>query len=466
MTRLLQEDGEAVHLGDLLVLNNTWGRRDLVSGVDYVQTAMVEATLSDGVRFEWVWPEVEPQRVLAYPELIAGRSPWREGPSHAALPVPLDAALDGLTAEIAAAREGEGFNVALDLWLTTDPEGGAGSITHEVMIWLSRGEARPAGTPVDEVAIGGVDWELRIKDAPHGGGWNYSALVARTETLEGAFDLGAMLGELDARAPFGDGLWLTTVEIGAEIVGGAGSWTATRFDVSAAAVEGGEGADVLIGGASGDFLRGRGGDDRLEGGAGPDRLDGGWGADVLIGGPGVDRLSGGPGDDVLRGHDGDDRVAGGVGADRLYGGGGVDRIEGGADGDSLHGGALGDRLEGDAGDDLLVGDLGSDALYGGSGDDGLYGGAGDDRLSGGSGTNRLSGAEGADVFVLSPDGLARIADFEPGTDRIDVARFGGGLEAIMWRETREGAALDVEGEVRAVLPGLTTAEAETADLVF
>ncbi|MFO7853792.1 MAG: hypothetical protein R6V44_00925 [Paracoccaceae bacterium] len=466
MTRLLQEDGEAVHLGDLLVLNNTWGRRDLVSGVDYVQTATVPATLADGVRFDWVWPEVEPQRVLAYPELIAGRSPWREGPAHAALPVPLDAALDGLTAEIAAAREGEGFNIALDLWLTTDPEGGAAAITHEVMIWLSRGEGRPAGTLVDEVAIGGVDWDVWIKDAPHGGGWTYSALVARMETLEGSFDLGAMLGGLDARLPFGEGLWLTAVEIGAEVVGGAGSWSATRFEVSSAAVEGGEGADVLIGGAAGDFLRGLGGDDRLEGGAGPDRLDGGWGADVLIGGPGVDRLSGGAGDDVLRGHDGDDRVFGGVGADRLYGGDGADRIEGGADDDSLYGGALGDRLEGDRGDDLLVGDRGADALYGGPGDDELYGGPGDDRLSGGSGTNRLSGAEGADVFVLSPDGLARIADFEPGRDRLELAIFGVDPERIGWRDTREGAALDVRGEVRAVLLGLTPAEAEPADLVF
>jgi Ca2+-binding RTX toxin-like protein len=466
MTRVLRRDGESVHLGDLLVLNNTWGRRELVSGVDYVQTATVGADLSDGVRFEWDWPAAEPTRVLAYPGLIAGRSPWREGPAHDAVPVPLDAAMQGLTVELEAAREGRGFNLALDLWLTTDPEGGAAAIRHEVMVWLFRGDGRPAGERVGEVTLDGADWELWIKDGPHGGGWGYAALVAEAETLSGRLDLGAMLAEIDARTPFGEGLWLSTVEIGAEITGGAGAWTATRFEVSVAAVEGGEGADALTGGPGADVLRGLGGDDRLEGGAGPDRLEGGWGADVLIGGPGVDRLSGGAGDDLLRGHDGADLVSGGVGADRLYAGGGADRLEGGADADSLHGGAKGDRLEGDRGDDLLVGDRGPDALYGGPGDDGLYGGAGDDRLSGGPGTNRLSGAEGADVFVLSPEGLARIADFEPGVDRLELRRLETGPEGVIWRATREGPALEVQGEVRAVLLGLDAAEAEMADMVF
>lgn len=82
-------------------------------------------------------------------------------------------------------------------------------------------------------------------------------------------------------------------------------------DITAMAMIGGEGDDVLVGSegsdrivgnAGNDSLDGAGGDDMLEGGDGDDTLGAGLenGDDILIGGHGNDDLSGGAGNDIYR----------------------------------------------------------------------------------------------------------------------------------------------------------------------
>ena len=55
----------------------------------------------------------------------------------------------------------------------------------------------------------------------------------------------------------------------------------------------------------------------------------------------------------------------------------------------------------------------------------LNGGAGDDVLIGGAGADTLIGGEGADLFIID-DAVAAdtIADFESGSDQIDLGGFG------------------------------------------
>lgn len=80
---------------------------------------------------------------------------------------------------------------------------------------------------------------------------------------------------------------------------------------------------------------------------------------------------------------------------------------------------------GGAGAQTLTGGTGHDLLSGGAGNDVLSGGAGDDLLMGGAGADRLTGGAGADVFVFGDDpGQDVVTDFEPGTDRLDLGRWG------------------------------------------
>ncbi len=143
-------------------------------------------------------------------------------------------------------------------------------------------------------------------------------------------------------------------------------------------------------------------------------------ADYVLGTLFADRVFGGGGGDEIHGSDGDDDLRGDAGADRLFGGAGLDL---------LRGGSSDDRLQGGFGGDTLTGGDGADRLFGQEDDDTLTGGVGDDLLNGGPGRDGLTGGSGADVFVFnavsdSAAGARRdvIEDFQPGIDRIDLAR--------------------------------------------
>lgn len=79
-----------------------------------------------------------------------------------------------------------------------------------------------------------------------------------------------------------------------------------------------------------------------------------------------------------------------------------------------------DVIDGLQGNDQLFGLSGQDKLRGGAGNDVLVGGTGDDTLMGGTGDDTLNGGTGRDQFVLSPEGMATIQDFQPHEDVIGL----------------------------------------------
>jgi serralysin len=115
-----------------------------------------------------------------------------------------------------------------------------------------------------------------------------------------------------------------------------------------------------------------------------------------------------------------------------------------------------------SGNDVLTGNEAANRLEAGAGNDVLDGQGGDDVLIGGTGSDTLTGGAGRDTFRFasgdSPIGLGRdrIADFEQGSDLIDLSGVGA---------TRfiEGAAFSGRaGEVRAVsFDGTTIVEVDS-----
>src|SRR5690606_30810619 len=112
-------------------------------------------------------------------------------------------------------------------------------------------------------------------------------------------------------------------------------------------------------------------------------------------------------------------------------------------------------------DNLLVGGGGADTLQGGRGDDTLFGGAGQDVLTGGA---------GRDTFVVARGGGAdAVADFTPGTDRIELRGTGiEDFEALLAVTRQVGADLVMdlgEGD-QAVLLNVATSALLPADFLF
>jgi Ca2+-binding RTX toxin-like protein len=210
------------------------------------------------------------------------------------------------------------------------------------------------------------------------------------------------------------------------------------------------GSDVMIGG---------GGRDKIIAGSGSSYLDGGDGNDQLFGSFGDDTAIGGNGNDVIFGDFGNDYLDGGSGNDRMFGGFGDDLVFGGYGNDTLDGSVGSDVLSGGAGNDVLTGGTNGDPnkdaelLF----RDYVVGGSGNDILDGfvGGGTIEIDnliggGAVDANVNItLNPDGFrdtfvlgssngvyyagggdndyALILDFEAGTDKLRLQKFGSGL---------------------------------------
>lgn len=215
-------------------------------------------------------------------------------------------------------------------------------------------------------------------------------------------------------------------------------------------LEGSGHADSLIGNDWANRLSGGAGDDQLQGHAGADTLDGGTGFDMasytasttavtvnladtsLRSGAdalddayvSIEGVIGSGFNDRLTGTAADNRLNGGMGADTLNGGDGFDMasytmsdtgVTVSLANDSLRSGA-------EALDDVLIS---IEGLVGSAYGDMLHGDEAANRLNGGAGNDTLRGNGGADSFVFDDDfGSDRIADFQDGSDLIDLRLYG------------------------------------------
>ncbi len=122
-----------------------------------------------------------------------------------------------------------------------------------------------------------------------------------------------------------------------------------------------------------------------------------------------------------------------------------------------------ENARGGSGNDPLTGNEAANRLDGNAGNDALVGNGGDDILVGGAGTDSLTGGAGADTFAFaalgdSAVGSARdiIADFQQGSDKIDLSALGAATFI------GSGAFTGTAGELRAAsFAGTTIVELDS-----
>jgi Ca2+-binding RTX toxin-like protein len=183
------------------------------------------------------------------------------------------------------------------------------------------------------------------------------------------------------------------------------------------------------------------------------------GDDRFVGGPGDDRFEGGPGDDAYIVNDQSDLV-----------------IEFGAQGTDTVISSISYYLPPNVENLTLSGaaffGVGNDLdnpMVGNTRDNILLGGAGNDTLDGGAGQDILWGQTGADTFLIRKGtGTDIIADFTPGTDRLDVRDYGFKTPAaLMARMTQMGSdtTVDLGGGDSLLLIGIKATSLGPADLL-
>jgi Ca2+-binding RTX toxin-like protein len=229
-------------------------------------------------------------------------------------------------------------------------------------------------------------------------------------------------------------------------------------------VTGNSAENLLLGGAGNDTVRGGDARDAIFGESGNDALFGDGGVDYIVAGTGNDTIDGGAGADEAYGEDGNDSISGGSDfqTDILVGGAGNDTIDGGPAWDLMYGGTGDDTFyasqqadwvfeNAGEGYDTVIADspngyylfanvealtligttpfgVGNDLanlITGNAIGNVLLGGAGNDTLDGRAGQDILWGEAGSDTFLIRKGtGIDIIADFVPGTDRLDVRDYG------------------------------------------
>jgi serralysin len=232
--------GKANTFNGWTVFNNVWNPGSLKEGVDYtINSSYNRGDMTGGTSFSWSFPYVTDASptIRAYPEVMFGVPPkgnYAGNPSDKAntFPIPLDK-LHGLTAshDLSIGGTTSGFNVAYDVWLTSKPNGDRSTITHEIMIWVHKGEVQPFGTLVGTYTDGAATAKIY-----HTG--TYTAVVFDTDKLSGTVDIAGIIAKLQGLGIVTGTQYVAAVELGAEVVSGVGNYTINNLDLHVETVAG------------------------------------------------------------------------------------------------------------------------------------------------------------------------------------------------------------------------------------
>jgi len=414
-------------------LNNVWNPGSLVYGQDYsIESIVNTSDPTSGTTFYWSFPVVTDASptIRAFPEVIFGPAPLAGGEKSTDIPGTLPVQLStinnaSIDYNVSYTGNTAGFDVAYDIWLTNKENGGPSSISNEVMIWLHAGDVTPYGDLVGTYSDGTIS-----ADIYHSG--TYTAVVLNQDSTQGTIDLSGLFKTLENLGIVSSSEYLSSIELGAEVVSGSGSLTINDLDINIATKNAdGSTSDMAITGtgttisqeAAATASTGNTNEIRydpsqyvIDGGAGSNKtLLLNTGATVDLGNYSTSQVPGGQ--PYVTGFANVD-ASGSTQAVTLNGSPYANILTGGSGNDTLLGGAGDDTLNGGAGNDYLDGGAGSDWLNGGDGDDRIVYDPNDYGINGGDGNDTLILNQGATVNLGNystsqvPGGQAYVTGFE------------------------------------------------------
>ncbi|MCK9170139.1 MAG: hypothetical protein M0P01_06955 [Treponema sp.] len=218
------------------VVNNVWNKK-AATGSRF-QTVFVENNgSSTGPGWQWDWVNSSGM-VVAYPEVIYGDKPW-DPLSGIASPFPCQAGLCTITADFDASVNARGvYNMAFSVWCVSGLPEGIDNITHEIMIWTMNRGMKPAGKKYADTVIDGKEYSVYVKGGhtDNSGGsnhsWTYIAFEAKQDITSGPFPVSRFTDYLISQNLLDRTSYITSVELGNEIVSGTGCTEIQNYAVS------------------------------------------------------------------------------------------------------------------------------------------------------------------------------------------------------------------------------------------
>lgn len=236
---LAERDGEqSLALGSYRYLTNGWGL-DKSGGLSEQQLIQRTKNKATQTGWYWYWSGLD-RSVFAYPEVMTGWKPWNGGTStDSRLPVHLSKS-KGLVVDYAADVRATGsYNLAISTWLSArdwslSPDPAA--ITTEVMVWPDyTAGATPQGALWGAFTVAGEAYEVwwavgyGKRYRSDGQGWTVLTLRGVGGRHAGSVPLGELLDRLVAAGLVASDQFVTCVELGNEVMGGAGTTFVEAF---------------------------------------------------------------------------------------------------------------------------------------------------------------------------------------------------------------------------------------------
>jgi hypothetical protein len=211
------------------VINNVWNKQAAAPGPSYQKIFLEDIEGKIVCGWKWQWPMS--RDVIAYPEMVYGVKPWDQGdtPYASGGELPFQAGTKSITVNFNIGLQAVGsYNTAFSLWAISDCNNPRVSITHEIMIWIANHRNEPAGLKRGSLQTNGIMFDLYVNPGQndhtgyYSNSWTYVAFVAREPVLNSSLDLGAFITHLLNKGILTTDNYITSIELGNEIVGGVG----------------------------------------------------------------------------------------------------------------------------------------------------------------------------------------------------------------------------------------------------
>ena len=177
--------------------------------------------------------------VVAYPEVIFGDTPWNRSPRRQVGALPFLAGSRGMTVDYDISLNAGGIcNMAFEFWTVSSLPSSPDTISDEVMIWIDNHDMTPAGAWADKLVTGDLTWDMFLRQGQGDASgknpqkWTYAAFLARKPKLKGPLDIGAFVQFLQEKGLLGGDVYLTSLELGNEIVTGSGTAEVRNYRVT------------------------------------------------------------------------------------------------------------------------------------------------------------------------------------------------------------------------------------------
>jgi RNA polymerase sigma-70 factor (ECF subfamily) len=232
---------DSLVVGNLLYHTNAWGADKTRGRFDQRLFRRTHGGATQ-LGWHWYWPGLD-RSVFAYPEVLVGYKPWHGGrPTDGRFPMQICDARR-LVVDYAADTCATGsHNLAISTWLsrsqawTHQPD--LSAITTEIMVWPDYTPGTtPQGRVVNQLSVDGDLYEVWY--CPQFGrsykkddeGWTVIVLRGVSGCRAGKLPLGEMVTALGRLKLVDPEQYLTCVELGNEVMGGAGTTFIERFAI-------------------------------------------------------------------------------------------------------------------------------------------------------------------------------------------------------------------------------------------